>query len=328
MLKRLEEKDFLCLLERIAERWQLLVPQRMSDGSRLLLPWQGGLPVLAGPPLQRKPTEVFFPQLELLLELDDAGGVALPNPPEKPPALLGLDHLDLAGIAFLDRFFLSPPTDDAYLRRRRGALLVGVSGLAGAQGETLPPLEGECDLELILAPDGLLAHPHTARGTELLEGFAEAAPDKLAALDRNATELLPEILLKAARLLQEERVPEDFWEEIAARCIACGGCNFACPTCSCFGVQDRTFGKRTERSRLWDSCQLDAFMREASGHNPLGTETLRTRRRIYHKLVADPLRWGEPGCVACGRCDRACPTGIGMFALCEELVRTCDRHGS
>jgi len=319
MLKQLAEKDLLRLLERIAARRQLLTPQRQSDGSRLLLPWPGGLPELVGPPLQRKPTEVFFPQLELMMALDEKGGVRLPTTSEQPVALLGLDHFDLAGIAFLDRFFLSHPIDDAYLRRRHDALLVGLSGLAGPKGATLPPAES-CDLELIIVPDKLLARPQTKPGEELLEGFTAADPAALRAFDRSPAEH-PATLLAAARQLQEDQVPEEFWEEIAARCIACGGCNFACPTCNCFGVQDRTFGRWTERSRLWDSCQLDAFMREAGGHNPLGTETLRTRRRVYHKLVADPLRWGELGCVACGRCDRACPTGIGMLALCEELVR-------
>jgi len=128
-------------------------------------------------------------------------------------------------------------------------------------------------------------------------------------------------LQRASLLLIEDKVPDQFWQEIADRCILCSGCNLACPTCSCFCLQDRQFANNTERSRVWDSCQLDAFMREASGHNPLGTEALRTRRRIHHKLAADVLRWGELGCVACGRCDRACPTGIGMLAVAELIVK-------
>jgi formate hydrogenlyase subunit 6/NADH:ubiquinone oxidoreductase subunit I len=115
-------------------------------------------------------------------------------------------------------------------------------------------------------------------------------------------------------------VPDEFWAEIGDRCIACTGCNLACPSCTCFGVQDWRYTKQVERSRMWDSCQLDGFMREASGHNPLGTEALRTRRRIHHKLAADPERWGEISCFVCGRCDAVCPTGIGIFAVAREMV--------
>jgi heterodisulfide reductase subunit C len=71
---------------------------------------------------------------------------------------------------------------------------------------------------------------------------------------------------------------------------------------------------------MWDSCQLDGFMREASGHNPLGTEALRTRRRIHHKLAADPTRWGHLTCYLCGRCDAACPTGIGIQSVARRIV--------
>ena len=115
-------------------------------------------------------------------------------------------------------------------------------------------------------------------------------------------------------------VPDSFWAEIGDRCIACTGCNLACPTCTCFGMQDWRSSREVERSRMWDSCQLDGFMREASGHNPLGTEALRTRRRIHHKLAADPVRWGEISCFVCGRCDDVCPTGIGIVAVARELV--------
>lgn len=321
MLKRLETKDLALLLKRIAERYRLLVPQRQSDGTRLLQDWEGGTPELCGPPLQRKPTEWFFPQTELLLTLAEDGTVQQLGQPPRPLALFGLHSTDLAGIAFLDRFFHSPPADDRYDRRRRDALLIGISGHAGEQGEYLPVLDGNCDLELIVTTGGWLSRPHTPRGTELLAPFPNGDKKALAALQKDAPKATTVVLRQAAQLLQDEKIPEVFWEEVSARCIACGGCNFSCPTCSCFGVQDWTRDGATERSRVWDSCQLDAFMREASGHNPLGTEALRTRRRIYHKLVADPLRHGELGCVACGRCDRACPTGIGMFALCEEMVQ-------
>ena len=65
-------------------------------------------------------------------------------------------------------------------------------------------------------------------------------------------------------------------------------------------------------------------MREASGHNPMGQERLRTHRRIHHKLAADVKRWGHITCYLCGRCDRVCPTGIGIVAVCREMVEEFD----
>ena len=115
-------------------------------------------------------------------------------------------------------------------------------------------------------------------------------------------------------------MPDAFWEQLANRCIACTSCNLVCPTCTCFDVFDRKDEDRDERWRMWDSCQLDGFMREASGHNPMGKEAVRTRRRIHHKLGADPRRWGQITCMLCGRCDDACPTGIGIKAVCREMV--------
>ena len=128
------------------------------------------------------------------------------------------------------------------------------------------------------------------------------------------------LLRRAAELLRLERVPDSFWAEIGDRCIACTGCNLVCPTCSCFGIKDWRFSEVVERNRLWDSCQLEGFMREASGHNPLGSEALRTRRRIHHKLAADREKWGEISCFLCGRCDAVCPTGIGIVAVMREMV--------
>lgn len=327
MLKQLTHNDLSQLLETVAGSYALQVPQLLADGTRQLGPYGTAELSLSGSQLQRKPTSHFFPQTELLLTLDSSGAVQQPPAPEKPLALFGLDRADLAALVFLDRFFLAPPADDVYLRRRAAALLIGLSGMAGADKSFLPLADGNCDLELIATEGNWLAVAYSESGKKLLQGFSVGNHAQLETLRQSSAKLSQpvDILQQASQLLRADQVPELFWAEIAARCILCSGCNLACPTCSCFCLQDRQTTKGTERSRVWDSCQLDAFMREASGHNPLGTEALRTRRRIHHKLAADVERWGELGCVGCGRCDRACPTGIGMFALAEEMVI---RYGS
>lgn len=323
MLKQLSRCDLEQLLKTIAAAYHLQVPQLLSDGTRQLAPYGAGKLSLSGPTLQRKPSAFFFPQLETLLTIGADGCSEIPASAEQPIALFGLNRADLAGIAFLDRFFSAAPADDVYLRRRSGALLIGLSGEVGVDRSFLPLATGHCDLELINSQERWLAVSYSPRGAHLLADFPAGNPRQLAALRHLSSSESARLdsLQQASRLLLEDQVPDQFWAEIADRCILCSGCNLACPTCSCFCLQDRQLGERTERSRVWDSCQLDAFMREASGHNPLGSEALRTRRRIHHKLAADVHRWGELGCVACGRCDRACPTGIGMFAVVDEMLQ-------
>lgn len=324
MLKQLTDKELFELFDKLAVNYRLLVPGDLADGTRSLLPWEGWPFLLAGEPLQRKPTCHFFPQTDPLLTIDSQGTTRLPQEQEKPLALFGLNREDLHGIAFVDRFFSAEPADDTYLRKRTDALLVGLTGFAGPNQQLLPLAEGNCDVELIADRQKWLAVAYTATGKEWLAAYSDGPKERLEIIRQQVRKLSTqeaELARRASHLLQSDQVPDLFWEEIAARCICCGGCNFACPTCTCFCMQDRQTTTEVERSRVWDSCQLDAFMREASGFNPLGTESLRTRRRIHHKLVADLQRWGELGCVLCGRCDRACPTGIGMFSICEEIVR-------
>lgn len=323
MLKQLNRGDLDLLLVKVAGKFRLQVPQLLPDGTRQLAPWNNDDISLSGAPLQRKPTTYFFPQTEKLLYIDAAGAVELPKPQDKPLALFGLDRADLAGIAFLDRFFTAPPADDVYLRNRKDALLIALTGVAGPDNSFLPLSIGNCDIELIAIRDKWLALGHSTTGEKLLSDCPDGDSQRLTALQKfsDSNPDVSDSLQLASQLLRADKIPDEFWTEIADRCILCSGCNLVCPTCSCFCIQDRSRKTGTERSRVWDSCQLDAFMREASGHNPLGTEALRTRRRIHHKLAADVERWGEIGCVACGRCDRACPTGIGIFAVCEEMVK-------
>ncbi|MDT8421710.1 MAG: 4Fe-4S dicluster domain-containing protein [Desulfuromonadales bacterium] len=323
-MKHVQRAELERMLTGIAVNYRLLVPQRLEDGTRLLRPWGEGEPDLSGEPVQRKPGENFLPQLDPLLKIDPAGGVQLAEAPGKPICLFGLNRADLQCLDFVDRFSTTLPQDDAYVSKRRNGLLIGLTGYCGTGGQLLPLADGMCDIELIVLADGWLAQAFSDRGSALLEGFNDAESKILGTLRPLSEKITADeraTLEQAAGIVQQELVPDDFWREIGDRCILCSGCNLVCPTCTCFCVQDRTDQSGTERSRVWDSCQFDGFMREASGHNPLGSEALRTRRRIHHKLAADVHRWGEISCFLCGRCDKTCPTGIGIQAVAAEIVK-------
>jgi hypothetical protein len=46
------------------------------------------------------------------------------------------------------------------------------------------------------------------------------------------------------------------WDDVASRCLTCGNCTMACPTCFCTTVEDSTdlTGDHAERWERWDSC--------------------------------------------------------------------------
>jgi formate hydrogenlyase subunit 6/NADH:ubiquinone oxidoreductase subunit I len=315
--------DFFATL---SPRFELLLPVLLPDGTRTLGTMEDGPIALAGGPVPGKPTAPFFPQHDPVFS-SHHGIPQAPAAPARPLCVIGFTPRDLAALRFIDRFFATGWYDDLYFRRRKNAVVVGVSGFCGPGGTLVAPSGGNCDLELVCDGKEWLVYAYSTAGTALAATLPGGDPERFEEIRRAAAHLpdADETLLKrAAEIVQGELVPDTFWEEIGERCIACTGCNLVCPTCTCFGVQDRLTGENVERTRMWDSCQMDGFMREASGHNPLGSEALRTRRRIHHKLAADPRRWGEISCFLCGRCDATCPTGIGIVAVAREIVARYD----
>ncbi|MDP7638790.1 MAG: 4Fe-4S dicluster domain-containing protein [Candidatus Hydrogenedentes bacterium] len=326
-MKAMAENEVAAFLASLEARYDVRAPFSLPDGTRALGRLEEGPLALAGGAIPRKPTDVFFPQFgDMFTVRPDRVDTA--KVPDKPLCVVGLTAEDCGCLEFIDRFYAANYRDEVYFSRRDGAVIVALSGRCGLGGALLKVAGGDCDLELIR--DGqkwiVAAYSETGRAIEAAIQ-CEEQDASLSELQRESDATVTEgldTLDRATALLEAGAVPDRFWEDIAQRCIACTACNLACPTCTCFEVCDADRGTAIERSRLWDSCQLDGFMREASTHNPLGTEALRTRRRIHHKLVADPRRWGHVTCYVCGRCDDVCPTGIGMKSVTKEIV---DRYG-
>jgi ferredoxin len=330
-MKALTDRQLGTFFREAARDFDVRVPVRLYDGTRSLGTLDEGALALCGGALPGKITAVFFPQLEWLLHIDEER-VQTPASTARPLLVAGWTAADLECLEFVDRFFAANYRDSVYFSKREGAVLVAVSGECGSNGAVQRIAGGNCDIELIRTDHSYAVQAYSEKGQELLATMpgANVSKDKIAPLIA-ASEKLPQddfqIVQKASELLLADKVPAEFWQRIAARCIACTACNLACPTCTCFDVFDRaTSHNGTRRWRLWDSCQLDGFMREASGHNPLGEEGLRTQRRIHHKLAADVKRWGHMTCYLCGRCDRVCPTGIGIVAVCREMVEEYGSH--
>jgi ferredoxin len=128
------------------------------------------------------------------------------------------------------------------------------------------------------------------------------------------TKYLPEIL--------EESYDSLVWQATAQRCFSCGSCVLVCPTCYSFDVADEvdltlTHGTRVRR---WDGCMLESFARVAGGENFREEREDRLRHRVMRKGKYIMEKLGRPGCVGCGRCERACLVKISIKEMFTQVA--------
>lgn len=117
-------------------------------------------------------------------------------------------------------------------------------------------------------------------------------------------------------------IKHPLWDEYTTRCIGCGRCNFVCPTCACFSMQDIFYtdnGKVGERRRVAASCMVDGFTDVAGGGQYRRTQGERMRFKVLHKISDHKKRFGENMCVGCGRCDDVCPEYISYSQIINKV---------
>lgn len=112
------------------------------------------------------------------------------------------------------------------------------------------------------------------------------------------------------------------WREYDSRCIACGRCNFVCPTCTCYTMQDIFYKdnkKNGERRRVWASCHVEGYTEMAGGHGYRKLNGERMRFKAMHKVYDFKKRFGYHMCTGCGRCDDVCPQYISFSNCINKL---------
>ncbi len=109
------------------------------------------------------------------------------------------------------------------------------------------------------------------------------------------------------------------WDEISAKCIACGRCTVTCPTCFCFDTVDEFEHDTINRVRQWSSCFFNDFSGLAGGHEYLDTVKKKIAFWYFHKFVRIPDQFSYAGCVSCMRCFKVCPAGINIAQVLTSL---------
>lgn len=152
----------------------------------------------------------------------------------------------------------------------------------------------------------------------LCQNEAEVTPDYVVENKEKVT--LP-------KKLSNDSFTNEIWKEYGSRCIACGRCNFVCPTCTCFTMQDIFYQDNQnvgERRRVWASCQVDGYTDMAENISFRKEQGDRVRFKVMHKIYDFEKRFGYPMCVGCGRCD-VCPEYISYSNLVNRLSEEEDK---
>ena len=286
------------------------------------------------------PKGVVLPECETLLRYiktkdpQDLEKVSLTlddTPKASPTVVFACRPCDARGYEALDRPYLQGPYIDPYYKARREQLTVITLTCPSGCNTCFchwtgggPSSPKGSDILMTEIQDGYVLQAITPKGAELLaasplEDGAALFPKAEEARKAAWASLQPAPDLKSAPQKVAARFTDvKFWEDQTSACLSCGACTYFCPTCYCFTITDEGEGLSKEggrRLRSWDTCMSPLFTREASGHNPRTSKSLRMRNRVSHKFSTYPENWGTFSCNGCGRCISNCPVCLDIRSI-------------
>ena len=260
------------------------------------------------------------------------GGFEVTEEPDDPPAyaFIGARSCDLHAIAVQDKVMLEGAhRDPVYERRRSGAFVVAINcTVAGGtcfcvSMNTGPRASSGYDVALTEVIEAgrhyFVAEAGTDPGAEVLgevshrDAEASEVQAASAGVDRAAASMGRKLETDGIKELLYRNYEHPRWDEVSERCLTCGNCTMACPTCFCTTVEDVTdlTGDTAERRREWDSCFTMDFS-YVHGGSVRASSRSRYRQWMTHKLATWIDQFGTSGCVGCGRCITWCPVAIDI----------------
>jgi sulfhydrogenase subunit beta (sulfur reductase) len=284
----------------------------------------------------------LFPPHSVLWQSRREGDHIIFEQVDTPPprrAFFGIRACDLAAVAVTDGVFLKGEVPDpVYSARREGVLFIGVNcGDPAAtcfctSMNTGPRVQAGADIVLTeLDPGDPARHRFlveamsesgiaiTSRLALAVTGASGAAADDVA----GAAEVTRRAVNRMQRSMNTENLPQILrdavnharWDDVSSRCLACGNCTMACPTCFCSDVSDvpNAATGTDQRVREWASCFQLSHSYLHGGSLRVSTKS-RYRQWMTHKLSTWWDQFGVSGCVGCGRCIAWCPVGIDITA--------------
>ncbi|HHV16111.1 MAG TPA: 4Fe-4S ferredoxin [Gelria sp.] len=274
------------------------------------------------------PKSVVFPQTERMYSFTSTGpAVEIKETFESPQPriIFGLRACDAAAIACFDDVFLTMGFIDSFYQARRDNTTIvahacyepGANCFCEAMG--VDPTEPvNADVIIRDAGEVYIWESKSSKGEKLTAALGSLLENKEAA----APGLKPfqqQANYEGVAEKLKGMFEDPIWEQLAATCQTCGICTYVCPSCYCFDIQVKSWGEEGYRFRCYDSCMYSEYTQMAGGHNPRGNERERFRNRFLHKLQFFSERYGKPLCTGCGRCIVACPAGINIVEIINNI---------
>ena len=233
----------------------------------------------------------------------------------------GLRRCDLNGIWHQDVVFLDENKDPFYKARRDVSLLIGLHCREGNEYCFCNSFELKDFFDLMFYDKGDIYAIET--GTEKGEKFVKEFPAFFKAVENIITEEDKKIINKKKlnSIDIKELYSREEWKQGADICLSCGACNFLCPNCHCFDINDVVnFDLKTgKRIRNPASCQLRSFTRVAGDQIFRNARLARFKHRIYHQIQYFKDRHNVVFCTGCGRCIEGCPVRIDWVNIINGM---------
>ncbi len=317
-LEKTKVYDFLNSL--ISMGFEVIAPVKTKDGINFEIIKNGKEVEMNYINTVYSPKKFFIPDGEILFEYTLNGKPdIIEKVVKKRRVLFGIRPCDANGLLALDKVLEKDPY---YSSRRKNTLIIAVN--CSETGENCfcqsmgtDKLTGGFDLLLTDGGKTLVVDGYSERGKFMLKSFAETKVSKIKKMKNKRKFDSRDIEKRILKIFNHKR-----WSEIAEKCLSCGACTTACPTCYCFSVEDEPdFSKNGKRSRYWSFCMLMDFSRVAGDVVFRRSREDRCKQFVFHKLSYFKEEYGKHLCVGCGRCISICPTGIDFFKEVEEMMK-------